>query len=61
MGERNPEITNLQPPGLMMQIVELGSIVVNIAERIEREDVAAMITDCLDSRKRCENHTLTGR
>ena len=45
----------------MMQIVELGYVVVYIAERIEREYVAAMIADSLDSSKRCENHTLADR
>lgn len=51
VGARTFEKTNLQPPGLMMQIVEPGSVVVNIAERIQREDVAAMIADSLDGCK----------
>ena len=44
-----------------MEVVEDGPVVVDEAERIPGEDVAAVIADGLDGRERAKQHALAGR
>lgn len=44
----------------MMQVVELRSVGIDGQERIVRENVAAMVRNCFDDRKRAKEHGLPG-
>ena len=43
----------------MMQIMEDSPIVIDKPKRIPWEDIAAVVTDSLDGRKRTEYHALS--
>ena len=60
-GKKEKVQTYLEPPALMMQIVKRGAVVVDEAERVPREDVAAVIADGFDGGEGAEEHALPRR